>query len=411
MPCGVRTALACAVAALALALTACGDDAPAGAPEGSRTLTIYSSLPLHGPSRRQSEDMVDAYKLALKRSGGRIGQLTVNYVSLDASEADKGEWTSDKVLDNARQAVRDPNAIAYLGELDSAATALSLPLLNEAGVLQISPSSTYVGLTRGGTGRKGEPERFYPAQRRTFGRVVPPDDVQATALLAYMRAEGVRRVFLLHDRDLYGSGLAEQVSRAAGRAGVAVLGGDGIDGDDDDFSGPARRVAESGADAFFYGGSSEPGSARLFEAIAAEAPRMALFGGDALAERAFTTDLPAAVQRRMHLTSPALPPRLLPRSGRAFGPDFRRRFGRAPEPYAIYAYEAMSAALDAIRRAGRQGNKRPAVVESFFGLRNRPSVLGRYSIDAAGDTSLRTYAGRRVRGSRLVFDKVLDVRR
>lgn len=405
---GVRSLLACAAAALALTLAACDDEEP-GESVGTQTLTVYSSLPLHGSSRRQSQDMVNAYKLALRESGGQIGELTVGYVSLDSADPEEGRWTQERVLANARQAVRDPNAIAYLGDLDSAATALSLPLLNEAGVLQVSPSSTYLGLTQRGTSRKGEPERFYPSGIRTFGRVIPADDVQAAAVVRYMRAEGARRVHMLHDRELYGSGLTAQVARLADREGIEIVADEGIDSREEDFTSEAENVAESGADAFFYGGSTDSSAARLYAAVAAAAPDALLFGADGVAETAFTRELPPAAQRRMRITSPALPQQMLPARAQEFRERFRAAFGEVPEPYAVYAYEAMSVALDSIRRAGERGNQRPAVVEAFYATADRDSVLGTYSIDRLGDTSLRAWAGRRVEDSRLVFDRALRV--
>src|SRR5688500_4996314 len=214
---GLRAVLACVFAGLALALAACGNDKPddGGPQSGSRTVTLYSSLPLHGPERERSQDMVNAIKLALKDSRGKAGALTVTYVSLDSSTREDGTWTSDRVLDNARTAVRDINTIAYIGDRDSAATALSLPLTNEGNVLQVSPTSAYDGLTRAGGVRTGEPERFYPSGKRTFGRMVPADHVQASALVGYMKAEGVGTLALLGDRELDGGGLADQVSKAA----------------------------------------------------------------------------------------------------------------------------------------------------------------------------------------------------
>ncbi|MDX6720844.1 MAG: branched-chain amino acid transport system substrate-binding protein, partial [Solirubrobacteraceae bacterium] len=111
---GLRVALACVAGGLALAVAGCSDKVDDGGPQsGSRTVTIYSSLPLHGPEREGSQDMVNAIKLALEEAGGRAGTLTVTYVSLDASTREDATWTSDRVLDDARQAVRDINAIAY----------------------------------------------------------------------------------------------------------------------------------------------------------------------------------------------------------------------------------------------------------------------------------------------------------
>ena len=154
-----RAALACVLAGIALAFAGCGNDGSGdeGPQSGSRTVTIYSSMPLHGPERESSQDMVSAIKLALKDAGGKAASLSVTYVSLDSATREDKTWTSDRVLDNARTAVRDINTIAYIGDRDSAATALSLPLTNEGDVLQVSPTSAYDGLTRAGGVRTGEP--------------------------------------------------------------------------------------------------------------------------------------------------------------------------------------------------------------------------------------------------------------
>ena len=410
---GLRAALVCVLGAIALAagVGACGgDDGKTSAvPNGSDTLTIYSSLPLQGPDRERARDMVNAIKLALQQTGGKVGPLTITYVPLDSATPEAGTWTADKVLDNARKAVRDLNAIAYIGERDSAATALSLPLTNEGQILQVSPSSTYDGLTRASR-RQGEPERFYPSGERTFARVVPADHVQASALVGYMKASGVRSIALMADRHIYGGGIADEVEQAAERQGIEVFDRGRVDAGHGDLAGRARKVAETGADAFLFAGRTDTGAARIFTAVGAAAPSMLLFGPAAVADRALLKGLPARVQRRIRVTTPALPARLLPRSARAFRERFRKTFGRPPEPEALQAYEAAAAVLHAIRSAGTRGNNRQAVTDAFLAIRDRNSVLGRYSIDANGDTSLSTYAGNRVRRSQFVLDKVLDVR-
>jgi len=306
--------------------------------------------------------------------------------------------------------VRDPNTIAYIGDRDSAATALALPLVNEGDILQVSPSSTYDGLTRESR-RQGEPERFYPSGVRTFGRVVPADHVQASALLGYMKVVGARSVALLADREIYGGGIADEVQRAAERQGITVYDRGHIDALKEDLSGPARKVAETGADAFLFAGTTDTGAARIFKAVAAAAPSMQLFGPAAVADQAFAKALPAAVQRRMHVTTSALPPRLLPPAAREFRDRFRTTFGHAPAPEALQAYEAASVVLHAIRAAGEKGNDRKAVARAFFAIRDRQSVLGQYSIDRFGDTSLSRYAGNRISRSNFVLDRLLEVRR
>ncbi|HEV2773964.1 MAG TPA: branched-chain amino acid ABC transporter substrate-binding protein [Solirubrobacteraceae bacterium] len=413
MPRGLRAAIACVLGVIVLGagMAGCGgDDQRDTVESGPDTLTIYSSLPLQGPDRERARDMVNAIKLALQEARGKVGPFTITYVSLDAAKPGAKTWTGDKVLDNARQAVRDLNAIAYIGERDSAATALSVPLTNEGHILQVSPSSTYDGLTRASR-RQGEPERFYPSGERTFARVVPADHVQASALIGYMKVLGARTLALLADREIYGGGIADEVAKAAERQGITVYDRGHVDALKDDLSGPARSVAETGADAFLFAGTTDTGAAAIFKAVAAAAPDMRLFGPAAVADQAFADALPAAVQRRMHVTTPALPPRLLPPAARTFRDRYRTTFGRSPAPEALQAYEAASAVLHAIRTAGEKGNNRSAVTDAFFSIRDRESVLGRYSIDRFGDTSLSRYAGNRLSGSQFVLDKLLEVRR
>ena len=97
------------------------------------TLTIYSSLPLQGDSRPQSEDVVHGEQLALEKAGSKVGKYKIKYVSLDDSVASTGKWDPGKVSENARKAVGDDNTIAYLGEFNSGASAISIPLPTRPG--------------------------------------------------------------------------------------------------------------------------------------------------------------------------------------------------------------------------------------------------------------------------------------
>src|SRR5919199_462213 len=135
----------CLLAALSFGIAACGGNdnkgssggTSGGGSTGSTTLTIYSSLPLQGDSRPQSVSVVNGEKLALEKAGGKVGKFTIKYVSLDDSTAAAGKWDPGATSANARKAAQDKSTIPYLGEFNSGATAISLPVLNEAGILQI----------------------------------------------------------------------------------------------------------------------------------------------------------------------------------------------------------------------------------------------------------------------------------
>ncbi len=71
----------------------------------------------------------------------------------------------------------------------------------------------------------------------------------------------------------------------------------------------------------------------------------------------------------------------------------------------------MSVVLAAIDAAGVRASvddQRRAVVDAFFATRDRDSVLGRYSIDDSGDTTLSAFSGYSItRGGSLRYDRTL----
>ncbi len=403
-------AWSCLTAAMAFGVAACGDDDSGGGGGGggkSKTLTIYSSLPLQGDSRPQSEDVVRGEQLALEKAGGKAGSFKIKYVSLDDATAATGKWEPGKVSENARKAVGDDNTIAYIGEFNSGASAISAPLLNEAGILMVSPSNTYVGLTRSEGAEKGEPQKYQPSGTKTFGRVVPADHIQAAAQASYMKDQGVTKVYILNDKEVYGKGLADQVEKIAAEQGIEVLGNDGIDTKAANFRSLGAKIKSSGADGFFFGGITQNKGVQVFKDVQAANPDIKMFGPDGVAESAFSEKLGSKVEKNVYITNPTLDPKEYPPSAQEFFTEFKSKYGKDPEPYAIYGFEAMNLVLLAIKNAGDKGSDRQAVVDEFFKIKGRESVLGTYDIDENGDTTLSDYGGNRIEGGKLVFDKVI----
>ena len=83
-----------------------------------------------------------------------------------------------------------------------------------------------------------------------------------------------------------------------------------------------------------------------------------------------------------------------------FATRFRSRYGRAPGRFAAYGYEAMAVVLDAIDRAGDPLDRR-SVIDAFFATGARQSILGTYSIDEVGDTTLDRVGAYASAGGRL----------
>jgi branched-chain amino acid transport system substrate-binding protein len=388
-----RLCLGVAALALAPAFSGCGGvgTSPAAQRIGNQ-LTIYSSLPLQGPSAAISRQIVGGEKLALSDAGGHVGHFTISYALRDDSSPTTGQWDPDVTAANAKAAAQDPTTIAYLGDFNSGATAISLPLSNAAGILQVSPASPYVGLTSSLDAGQGEPERFYLAGKRTFGRIAPGDPVQAAAQVALMRRLGVHSLYVLADQDPFDAPLAQIVTADAQRAGIEVKGQDTITIlPGSNFTGEVAKVAESGAQAVFLSTTATTEAAYLARQLHTADPHLLLLASSTMLSPVFTSHLGPA-ESATFVGSPVLAPRLYPASALRVLAEYRRHFASVGEPYALYGYEAMSVVLSAIRAAGARGDDRQAVIARFFATRDRRSVLGVYSMRPNGETTLSTYA-------------------
>jgi branched-chain amino acid transport system substrate-binding protein len=389
-----RTCLA-ALAAFVFAptLAGCGGvTATPAADNVGKQLTIYSGLPLQGPSAANSKQIVGGEKLALSDAGGRIGSLTVSYVSLDDSNPVSGQWDPGVTAANAKAVAQDPTTIAYLGDYNSGATAVSLPLINAASILQVSPASPYVGLTSSLDAGQDEPERFYPTGKRTFGRVVQGDAVQAAAQVALLRAEGIHRLYVLADQDPFDGPLAQIVAGDARQAGIQVSEEDTIAiVPGADFTGEVARIGEHHAQAVFVSATATSESARLLRELHTAEPHLALLASSTMQNPIFTSNLGAA-EGATTIGSPVLPVGSYPSTAQHVLTQYRRRFAAPAGPYVLYGYEAMSVVLASIRSAGSHGDERQAVIDRLLATHDRHSVLGVYSIRPNGETTLSAYA-------------------
>jgi ABC-type branched-subunit amino acid transport system substrate-binding protein len=144
---------------------------------------VYVSLPLTGPRAAEGNDAADGARLALEQAGGEAGTLAVEASFLD--DAKGAGWDPIAVGANARSAAQDSSAVAYIGELDSQPTRASVPITNDAGIVQISPTAGAVDLTRSVEGVADSPARYQPSGSPSFARIVPADDVVAAAAAAW----------------------------------------------------------------------------------------------------------------------------------------------------------------------------------------------------------------------------------
>ena len=226
-----------------------GSSSSASGGGGGNSIDIYSSLPLQGASTAQTDPLVNGIKLALSQAGGKAGSFSVNYQSLDDSTAAAGKWDPGQTAANARKVAADPKAVYYIGEFNSGASEISIPILNQAGVPQVSPANTYVGLTTNLPGSApGEPQKYYPTGKRTYLRIVPIDSIQGAADLMAMKQAGCTKVAIANDKEAYGAGLATMMGLEKGFYGVNIASNTGIDPTSPNFRSYASTIQGQGAD-------------------------------------------------------------------------------------------------------------------------------------------------------------------
>lgn len=397
--------------ALAVGAAACGAPAKGGGQEitGSR-LTIYSSLPRQGATGLQSQAIVNGAKLAVQQAGGRVGKHTIDYIALDDSGPATATGDNAVTSANARKAVNRKSTIAYLGESTSAATTISLPILNQVGIAQVSPLATYVGLTTNKAGSQpNEPDKYYPTNKRTFARIVPTDTLQGAALVTAAKQDRCRAIHIWSPPSIDGAGLARNLATAAKQQGLTVEGTDTVNPKAGEYRQPAAAIK---ADCFAFTGGVQDNGARVVTDVAMTHPTVKLYGGAGLTQAAFAapeSGLPAAAAGRFEGTSAAPDPAKLNLAGKQFLAAYKRAYNDpAPQADAILGFEAMSLILDAIKRADASSRgkvTRESVYKALLKTSNRQSVLGAYSIDANGDTSLTDYGLRKIVGGKLIVVK------
>jgi ABC-type branched-subunit amino acid transport system substrate-binding protein len=343
------------LAAVALSLAGCGSELAThrGGVIVGKTLTVYSLLPGDAPRAASVDDLVLGQKLALAEARGTAAGRAVNFVARPLPQGKGG------VANAVREAIADPQVIAAIADLDSASARVTVPLLNGAGILHVSPGATYTGFAAPvGSIDPYAPARYAPAGRRTLAPTAPTDAAQAVAIARAARG----RVAIEAEPGDAAQALAEAIRRQVG-----------------------RTVSTEQADTVVYAGSDPVNARGVVEGILGENPRAQVLLDAALAPTDVLTGLPG---RRVAVVTPAGPADQDPGFVRAFA----ERFGRDPGPYALVGYRAMTDVVAAVKRAGPRAGQRQRVIDAYFAAHPAP------------ETAAEPFWLERRRGGRPVYD-------
>lgn len=393
------------VSVFALVAAGCGGDDGGGAPEalpsssctaieyegdGDPDYLIASDFPLQGSSRTQTEQIVAAIRYELGQRDWKAGDYKIGFQSCDDATAQAGKWDSGKCSTNGNAYAANDGVLGVVGTFNSGCAAIIIPLLNQApdgGIAMVSPANTYVCLTQGGPGCDAtEPDKYYPSGTRNYARVVANDAYQGAAVAEFMQAQGVKKVYILNDKEAYGLGVATNTQNAAKSVGIEVVGFEAWDPKATSYTSLFNKVKSSGADAVFLGGLIDENGAQVIkDKVAVLGPNddVKLFAPDGFTTQA-TIDEAGDASAGMFMSVAGVPIDEFKGVAQEFvdgllgGP----LSGKAIDPYAIYGGQAAQVLLDAI--AASDGT-RADVIAKLFETDVQDGLLGSFTINANGD--------------------------
>ena len=371
-------------------------------------LLIASDLPLQGSGRTQTSQMTRAIKFIFAKHGWKAGKYSIAYQSCDDSTAQAGKWDSGKASANANAYAQNSSVVGVLGTFNSGAAEIEIPILNRAPngpIAMVSPANTYVGLTHGGAGTAaGEPGKYYPTGKRNYARVVAADDYQGAADAILAKSLGIKKVFILNDKEAYGLGVATNFKNAAKKLGLTIAGFTAWDGKASSYEALAVKIKASGAQGVFVGGLICENGGKVIKDIAAGAPGVKILAPDGFTPISAVTQQAGAAAEGVYVSVAGLPNNALKGAGQTFIKTFTKADKRAPDPYSVYAAQAAEVMVAAIAQSN---GTRSDVAKQLFKVKVTNSILGTVSFNANGDVTANPVTIYRIKGGKSTTLKVI----
>jgi branched-chain amino acid transport system substrate-binding protein len=369
---------------------------------------IASDLPLQGSGRAQTVQMTKAIAYILKQHNWKAGKYTLAYQSCDDSTAQAGKWDSGRTSANANAYAQNSSLTGVIGTFNSGAAEIIVPVLNRAPngpIAMVSPANTYVGLTHGGPGTvAGEPGKYYPTGKRNYVRVVAADDYQGAADALLAKSLGVRRVFILNDKEAYGLGVASNFRNAATKLGIKTVGFTAWDGKASSYQALAVKIKASGAQGVFLGGLICENGGKVIKDIRAGVPSsVKIMLPDGFTPASATIKEAGSAALGATISVAGLPNSALKGAGKTFISGFTKAVG-VPDPYAVYAAQATEVMVQAIAQSN---GTRADVTKQLFKINLKNSILGNVSFNSNGDVTSNPVTIYKVAGNTAPTYKVI----
>jgi len=406
------------VALVALVAAAVSLTLVSSSSNAATTLYISSDLPKQGGSADQSESTNKAIKLLLKRMNNKAGKYIIKFREYDNSTAAKGSWDDAQCAKNAQAHVAARDEVAVMGTYNSGCAKIIVPILNQdpkGPMIMVSNANTNPGLTK--IWGPGEPAKYYPNGKRNYYRVVTTDDNQGNAAAEFANSIGIKRVYVLNDRQTYGQGVARAFTAAAKKLGINVLSsGDAGEGWDDkapNYEALFNKIKKLNPDMVYVGGIFDLNGGQLVKdkvKYLGDNTKVKFMMPDGFTGYPDFLALPEAQGAYLSFTGLSIDQ--FPKGGAAekFQADYLAEYGEAPtSSFSVYGAAAAQVILAAI--AASDGSRK-SVYEAMKSvvIPASESVVGtELKFDANGDILSKDITILIVKESKETFEKKITV--
>jgi branched-chain amino acid transport system substrate-binding protein len=365
----IRTAAVALTAALLVA--ACGQDAPPPAPKAEApkapevlTVKIGSASPLTGPQAHIGIDIRNGVQLAIEDANASNVEIAGKKVKFEMV-AEDDEANPTKATTVAQKLV-DTKVAAVVGHFNSGASIPASKIYSDAGIPQISPSSTNPKYTEQGF--------------KTTFRVVAHDGQQGPTLARFAaKTLQSKSVAIIDDSTAYGQGLADNFEATAKSLGIKLVAREHTTDKDTDFKAILTKIKGKKPDLIMFGGI-DPQAAPMIKQMKDLGIQAKFIGGDGMQTPNFIKLAGDASEGAM-ASIPGLPKDQMP-GGKTFLDKYKTKFNQDVELFAPMGYDAVMVFIEAMKRAGSSD---PAKFLPEVGKTSYNGVIGPIAFDDKGD--------------------------
>jgi branched-chain amino acid transport system substrate-binding protein len=357
------------------------------APAQQKAVTLGITLPLTGADADDAAFIKNGFMTAIEEANakGGVAGYKINVVVYDSGTATAGQYDPAQAATNTKKLVADPTVVANLGPEMSGEGKAMTPILSEADLATITPSSTNPDITN-----PSMAAQFKPKGKAIYFRTVTTDAYQGPNMANFFAEDlKVKSIFVLDDSGAYGVGIADSFQKQAEKIGIKVLGRDQLNPKEADYTTILTKIKALKPDALYYGGVAQAG-VKLAKQAYDIIPDMIKGGGDGIQGGSFLKGGGFPAIEGWYSTN-AGPHLVEDPTAQDFVKKYQSTYNAVPDDYSITAYDGALVVLDAIKRVAASGKEvNRSNVRDAMQTANLTTLQGVVSFDENGDIKDRT---------------------